>query len=1233
MARFNVSPSRIARYFFHECDRYLRYVSTPKGQRAADGVPSVELDHSLVTKAILQGGYDWEERVLDEHLGDIAIIAEDRGQQKKSDRKHSINGTLAALAAMEVGDHLYQPTLRPPPRFYERYRIDPDLVQFSDCYPDLLTVIDGVDGPEIAVIDVKASDMMKLAHRIQVGLYALILRDVVEEAGLDLTVSMRGGVWLFEQPEPEWFDLVYIVPPLETFLEDDVTKILEAPAEDAFWHLYFRCEWCDYYSHCRTEAEETDSISLIPYMSNFGKRHLNDQDINTVAELADALTSGDGPDVLAGSASLEGREEHLLKAIAALDTGEEQFTEASSLGMPRGENIRVVLTLQSDPLSGAMYGYAINRLFGKDLYGSPSETIARVAGSGDPDVLAAFNRGFVADLMAILRPVHDHNDEHEGNWAEQLAVQAYVFDTYERGLLTEALLDAVLDPYVAEDALALLFYFQRPELTEATDHPDTEVFFPVVVLSQVVRTLFALPIPVAYRFHDVVSILAPTEHAFAYEPNDFYTFELSNRMKSNAILEVWQHDRDDIIPSIERELKARVWAAGSVINGIRERLEGTPALFAWPPKFTLPGSLGFKDPTLSRLAFIARYEQVLGYLDIRGRRTAPESDRLASEYSLRFTYLGDGRYRLDPGQVEAEIDLGDFPNFILTRDTPMGKQARLAYHDFAYPKAFNAPKNLDIALAAVIDRIAEDVYTMELRPGREFTKPGVGDIVFLEKRFTDWNSERVVGELSDIDTERDPWFVRLLRDPVATMQPLSVPAGIRTTALGVADAHGLTPSQREALGAVLDHDTQVIWGPPGTGKTHFLAMTVLAMLEAHRRAGRPYRVLVTAFTHTAIDNLLAKIRELQEQFGIVGGRFAVRKAMRDGVAPVLTIDPKGVSAFCSSFDLAVVGATIWQARKTEPDVVSYDLVVVDEGSQLKVTEAAMAARRMKDGGRLVIAGDDLQLPPIVQGEYPMPDDEPPLHLSILGCLRAGDPDGEITSVLLENFRMNDVLCSYPAGRLYPTDYRPATVEISRRRLDVNVTGLDEFVARILDPAYPMALCVLEDVKATSKNPVEASLVADAVMALRDAAVDDDTLWDDDLFIVSPHHAQIKLIRQELRDRVKWDREPFVDTVDRMQGQERDAVIVSYGVSDVEHALREKEFIYQLNRLNVSITRARSKTIVFMSRTLLEPPIQALDIPHVADGIAYMQGLMHWIRDEGETIEMKPDGNRVTVYRR
>ena len=161
MARYTLSPSRIARYCFHECDRYLRYVSTPKRRRLADGMPSVELDHSLVTKAILQGGVDWEERVLDSHLVDQVIVADGDERESRSKWRHSVVGTLEKLGSMQPGDDLYQPTLRPPPGFYERYGIDPEVIQFVDCYPDLLTVVDGVDGPEIAVIDVKASDMMK----------------------------------------------------------------------------------------------------------------------------------------------------------------------------------------------------------------------------------------------------------------------------------------------------------------------------------------------------------------------------------------------------------------------------------------------------------------------------------------------------------------------------------------------------------------------------------------------------------------------------------------------------------------------------------------------------------------------------------------------------------------------------------------------------------------------------------------------------------------------------------------------------------------------------------------------------------------------------------------------------------------------------------------------------------------------------------------------------------------
>src|SRR5439155_13206656 len=107
-------------------------------------------------------------------------------------------------------------------------------------------------------------------------------------------------------------------------------------------------------------------------------------------------------------------------------------------------------------------------------------------------------------------------------------------------------------------------------------------------------------------------------------------------------------------------------------------------------------------------------------------------------------------------------------------------------------------------------------------------------------------------------------------------------------------------------------------------------------------------------------------------------------------------------------------------------------------------------------------------------------------------------------------------------------------------------------------------------------------------------------------------------------RRQWRSLPFVDTVDKMQGQECDSVIVSYGVSDVEYAMREQEFIYGLNRLNVSITRARAKTIVFLPRPLIEPPIAAYEDDRIAAGVAFMQGWVQFARFTG-AVSVHPVG--------
>src|SRR5437764_6020895 len=144
--------------------------------------------------------------------------------------------------------------------------------------------------------------------------------------------------------------------------------------------------------------------------------------------------------------------------------------------------------------------------------------------------------------------------------------------------------------------------------------------------------------------------------------------------------------------------------------------------------------------------------------------------------------------------------------------------------------------------------------------------------------------------------------------------------------------------------------------------------------------------------------------------------------------------------------------------------------------------------------------------------------------------------------------------------------------------------------------------------------------------------DDATFFRHGVFVVSPHHAQINAIQRELSTQRRWGVLPFVDTVDKMQGQEADAVVISYGVSDPEFALKEAEFIYGLNRLNVAITRARSKTVLCLPRPLLEATPQVLDVPAAATGLAFMRRLVALAEEGGDVLVFESEDVEACVHR-
>ncbi|HEU5101731.1 MAG TPA: AAA domain-containing protein, partial [Roseiflexaceae bacterium] len=74
--------------------------------------------------------------------------------------------------------------------------------------------------------------------------------------------------------------------------------------------------------------------------------------------------------------------------------------------------------------------------------------------------------------------------------------------------------------------------------------------------------------------------------------------------------------------------------------------------------------------------------------------------------------------------------------------------------------------------------------------------------------------------------------------------------------------------------------------------------------------------------------------------------------------------------------------------------------------------------------------------------------------------------------------------------------------------------------------------------------------------------DDREFWTQRLGIVTPHRAQMSNVRNLLVETAEMppDLPPFVDTVHRFQGQERDLMIASYTVADRDFVRAEETFI-------------------------------------------------------------------------
>lgn len=494
-------------------------------------------------------------------------------------------------------------------------------------------------------------------------------------------------------------------------------------------------------------------------------------------------------------------------------------------------------------------------------------------------------------------------------------------------------------------------------------------------------------------------------------------------------------------------------------------------------------------------------------------------------------------------------------------------------------------------------------YTVESDPGDSYGKRCEEVVAGLRAG----TPNALYARLADPAAERVDW-------------PEAARAGQQRFAAGLAalaEAGALHPfdaSQRGYIAGLGDAPTLLVQGPPGTGKSYSTAFALLARLQGALAAGQSFRALLTCKTHAATEVLLEKIAEVQATLrGLRDARpalFAAHFDPRILDAPLFRVSPRdpgrswpgpvrvlardeapGAIAQQPACFIAITPFATAAICKTPGGPLGQsfcDCLVLDEASQMNLPEAVMAALPLRERGQLIVVGDHRQMPPIVQHDW---GDERRRtfqayrsYSSLFESLLQREPAPPIVR-FAESFRLHRDMARFLRDAIYAQD----GIDYHSRQtatLDPRDHG-DPFLDAVLAPAHPIVVVVHEEAASQVLNPFELRLVSPILQALAGAHSLDAAHG---LGVVVPHRAQRGALKAALPELMAALLDggldaSAVDTVERFQGGERTAILVSATESDPDYLRAAGEFLLDPRRLNVALSRARRKLILVASRSV------------------------------------------------
>ncbi|TPX18862.1 uncharacterized protein E0L32_011477 [Thyridium curvatum] len=436
----------------------------------------------------------------------------------------------------------------------------------------------------------------------------------------------------------------------------------------------------------------------------------------------------------------------------------------------------------------------------------------------------------------------------------------------------------------------------------------------------------------------------------------------------------------------------------------------------------------------------------------------------------------------------------------------------------------------------------------------------------------------------------------------------------------ITDDSSLNVDQKKAIQKVMSaRDYALVLGMPGTGKTTTIAHIIRALISQGKS------VLLTSYTHTAVDNILLKLKTDNIPILRLGAPAKVHPEVQEFA--VLAGQPMSTFEEIHSawHDTPVVATTCLGISHPVFGERTFDYCIVDEASQITLPICLGPIRMART---FVLVGDHNQLPPLVQNEEARLGG---LDISLFKLLSDAHPDSVVN--LEHQYRMNEDIMALSNTLIYQGRLKCGTESVRSRTLDVpDMDALRRFhytdaatfmrfsssssaaaagaqtgpansfcpgarrgtcwLRDLLDPQTRCAFVNTDAIAGAREeakgnrivNPTEARIVSQLVEALLAAGVP-----ASEVGVMTHYRSQLSLLKHcmsrgagagggDAAARVE------MHTADRFQGRDKEVVVLSLVRSNEARSIGE--LLKDWRRINVAFTRAKTKLLVVGSRETL-----------------------------------------------